>query len=213
MTLISANTEADMRHRILVVAERLFREIGYQKTTVADIAKVLQMSPANVYRFFEFEEGDPRRRGAASDGRGRAGGAEHRRRATDLRSERLRKLLSTVHRMNCERYIGDAKLHEMVAIAMEENWDVCVAHMEHIVGHHRRGDRRTAPRSGEFDVPDVRAGGGLHLHGDDAILPSADDRAGLREGWADARPDDRFRAPRPRRRRGTSDHVIDWDNR
>ena len=28
------------------VAERLFREIGYQKTTVADIAKVLRMSPA-----------------------------------------------------------------------------------------------------------------------------------------------------------------------
>ena len=35
------------------VAERLFREIGYQKTTVADIAKVLKMSPANVYRFFD----------------------------------------------------------------------------------------------------------------------------------------------------------------
>jgi len=29
------------------------REIGYQKTTVADIAKVLRMSPANVYRFFD----------------------------------------------------------------------------------------------------------------------------------------------------------------
>ena len=36
-----------------MVAERLFREIGYQKTTVADIAKVLRMSPANVYRFFD----------------------------------------------------------------------------------------------------------------------------------------------------------------
>ena len=35
------------------MAERLFREIGYQKTTVADIAKMLRMSPANVYRFFD----------------------------------------------------------------------------------------------------------------------------------------------------------------
>jgi len=35
------------------VAERLFRQIGYQKTTVADIAKELRMSPANVYRFFD----------------------------------------------------------------------------------------------------------------------------------------------------------------
>ena len=53
MTLISEHIERDTRERILVVAERLFREIGYQKTTVADIAKVLRMSPANVYRFFD----------------------------------------------------------------------------------------------------------------------------------------------------------------
>src|SRR5258707_14334268 len=52
MALISEHIEPDTRERILVVAERLFREIGYQKTTVADIAKVLRMSPANVYRFF-----------------------------------------------------------------------------------------------------------------------------------------------------------------
>ena len=53
MTLISENVETDTRERILVVAERLFRQIGYQKTTVADIAKELRMSPANVYRFFD----------------------------------------------------------------------------------------------------------------------------------------------------------------
>jgi len=53
MTLISEHIETDTRERILVVAERLFRQIGYQKTTVADIAKELRMSPANVYRFFE----------------------------------------------------------------------------------------------------------------------------------------------------------------
>ena len=29
--------ETDVRERILVTAERLFREIGYQKTAVADI--------------------------------------------------------------------------------------------------------------------------------------------------------------------------------
>src|SRR5438045_368287 len=52
MTLISEHVETDTRERILVVAERLFRQSGYQKTTVADIAKELRMSPANVYRFF-----------------------------------------------------------------------------------------------------------------------------------------------------------------
>ena len=53
MTLVSDHIEPDTRERILVVAERLFRQIGYQKTTVADIAKELRMSPANVYRFFD----------------------------------------------------------------------------------------------------------------------------------------------------------------
>src|SRR3954452_8246317 len=53
MTLVSEHIEGDTRDRILEVAERLFRQIGYQKTTVGDIAKELRMSPANVYRFFD----------------------------------------------------------------------------------------------------------------------------------------------------------------
>ena len=67
MTMVADNIEADTRARILVVAERLFREIGYQKTTVADIAKVLRMSPANVYRFFDSRT----RRRPSRRGRGR----------------------------------------------------------------------------------------------------------------------------------------------
>ncbi len=38
--------------RILDAAERLFRHYGYSKTTVADVARDLGMSPANIYRFF-----------------------------------------------------------------------------------------------------------------------------------------------------------------
>ena len=131
MALISEHIESDTRERILEVAERLFREIGYQKTTVADIAKLLRMSPANVYRFFDSKK-------AIHEGVARSlmGGVEiEAQRIADTpgpAAPRLRELLTTVHRMNCERYIGDAKLHEMVAIAMEESWEVCVAHMEHI---------------------------------------------------------------------------------
>jgi AcrR family transcriptional regulator len=53
MTDVIDHAEIDVQERILVTAERLFREIGYQKTTVVDIAKALHMSPANVYRFFD----------------------------------------------------------------------------------------------------------------------------------------------------------------
>jgi AcrR family transcriptional regulator len=128
MTLVSEPIEPDTRERILVVAERLFRQIGYQKTTVADIAKELRMSPANVYRFF-----DSKKAIHAGVARTLMGGVEEAAEAIAARpgpaALRLRELLATIHRMNSERYVGDAKMHEMVAIAMEENWDVCEAHM------------------------------------------------------------------------------------
>ncbi|MGD0849949.1 TetR/AcrR family transcriptional regulator [Bradyrhizobium sp.] len=131
MTLISEHIEPDTRERILVVAERLFREIGYQKTTVADIAKLLRMSPANVYRFFDSKK-------AIHEGVARSlmGGVEDAAHVIAAKrgpaASRLRELMTTIHRMNSERYVGDSKLHEMVSIAMEESWEVCVAHMEHI---------------------------------------------------------------------------------
>ncbi|WP_441256074.1 TetR family transcriptional regulator [Tardiphaga sp. 285_C5_N1_2] len=153
MTLISEHVEADMRGRIVVVAEKLFREIGYQKTTVADIAKVLRMSPANVYRFFDSKKSiiaavAQRLMGEVEEAAGAI--AENPQSA----AARLRELLTSIHEMNAERYVGDAKLHEMVAIAMEESWDVCTAHMERItvtIG----GVIADGAAKGEFQAPDV----------------------------------------------------------
>src|SRR6185295_17620270 len=99
MTDVIDHTETDVRERILVTAERLFREIGYQKTTVADIAKVLRMSPANVYRFFDSKKSI--NAGVARRLMGEVEGAS-RSIATGPQSatERLRELLTTIHRMN-----------------------------------------------------------------------------------------------------------------
>jgi AcrR family transcriptional regulator len=41
-----------VRGRILEAAEEQFRRVGYHRTSVADIAAQLGMSPANIYRFF-----------------------------------------------------------------------------------------------------------------------------------------------------------------
>lgn len=153
MTLISDTVEADMQSRILVVAERLFREIGYQKTTVADIAKALRMSPANVYRFFDSKRSIhaavARRLMAEVEDAARSIADTHRPAA-----QRLRDLLSSIHRMNAERYVGDSKLHEMVRIAVEESWDVCVAHMERITDT-IAGVIEEGVANAEFHAPDV----------------------------------------------------------
>src|SRR3982074_2160105 len=153
MTLISENIETDTRERILVVAERLFRQIGYQKTTVADIAKELRMSPANVYRFFDSKK-------AIHEGvaRGLMGEVEVEAQriavAPGPAAGRLREVMTTLHRMNSERYVGDSKLHEMVEIAMEESWEVCVAHMEQVtqtIG----SVIAQGVATGEFEAPDL----------------------------------------------------------
>ncbi|OYU14984.1 MAG: hypothetical protein CFE37_08035 [Alphaproteobacteria bacterium PA4] len=42
----------DRRDEILDAAERLYDAIGFDKTTIGDVARELGMSPANLYRFF-----------------------------------------------------------------------------------------------------------------------------------------------------------------
>jgi hypothetical protein len=56
--------------------------------------------------------------------------------------------------MNSDRYVGDSKMHEMVAVAMEENWDVCKAHMQCLVGE-IAAVIASGAASGEFRVPDA----------------------------------------------------------
>ena len=133
MSDVTATIETDVRERILVTAERLFREIGYQKTTVADIARALRMSPANVYRFFDSKKsinlGVARRLMAQVEAESQAIAQ-----APGSAAKRLRDLLKTIHEMNAARYVADAKMHEMVAVAMDENWDVCRPHIDCITG-------------------------------------------------------------------------------
>ncbi|MDX3967814.1 MAG: TetR/AcrR family transcriptional regulator [Bradyrhizobium sp.] len=154
MTLVAEHIEGDTRDRILEVAERLFRQIGYQKTTVGDIAKELRMSPANVYRFFESKK-------AIHQAVARSLMGEVELEAQRIVAmpgpvkERFRELLTTIHRMNTERYVGDNKLHEMVEIAMQEDWQVCVNHMECIAGYVGQMIAQGVA-SGEFEAPDLQ---------------------------------------------------------
>jgi AcrR family transcriptional regulator len=154
MTLISEHVETDTRERILVVAERLFRQIGYQKTTVADIAKELRMSPANVYRFFDskksIHESVARTLMVEVEVE-----AQRIAQASGPASVRLREMIKTIHRMNTERYVGDSKLHEMVEIAMQEDWDVCVNHML-LITETIGSVIAQGAASGEFEVADLQ---------------------------------------------------------
>ncbi len=126
-----ATKEKDQRQQIVETAERLFRQIGFQKTTVADIARELRMSPANIYRFFgsksEINAAVARQLMGEVEAE-----AEQIAAGAGPASERLRALIKTTEAMNAERYIGERKLHDMVEVALNEQWPIVEQHVERL---------------------------------------------------------------------------------
>jgi len=112
------------------------------------------MSPANVYRFFESKKAIHQ-----AVARSLMGEVELEAQRIVAKpgpvKERFRELLTTIHRMNTERYVGDNKLHEMVEIAMQEDWQVCVNHMECVAGVVGQMIAQGVA-SGEFEAPDLQ---------------------------------------------------------
>ena len=119
----------DTRARIVETAEALFRRLGFAKTAVADIAAELQMSPANVYRFFpskiaivqaicqrclsEVEEN------AWAIARSKAPA-----------SQRLERLVLEILAYHKENLLTEQRVNDIVLIALEQNWDEILAHKE-----------------------------------------------------------------------------------
>ena len=119
----------DTRDRIMDVADRLFRQLGFAKTTVADIAAELDMSPANVYRFFASKnaivEAICRRCLAELDER--AWEIARSRGSAPARLERLILEILAYHKANL---LTDKRVNDIVLIAIEDSWDAIEAHKE-----------------------------------------------------------------------------------
>lgn len=126
-----ADRAAATRERILDVAWDLFRTLGYQKTAVADIARELGMSPANVYRFFPSKsaineaiaarllEGISHELEAIAAGPGPA-------------ADRLRAMLRLLHARHLALFFSQKRMHDMVSAAMSEHWGVIAAFIARI---------------------------------------------------------------------------------
>jgi AcrR family transcriptional regulator len=118
--------------RILDSAERLFRHYGYSKTNVADIARDLDMSPANIYRFFasktEIHQALCARMLAANYQQ-----AYEISRLPLSATERLRRYAHAQHKLTVETMLDEEKVHEMVVVAIEREWHVIEKHIDRIV--------------------------------------------------------------------------------
>lgn len=125
------NARQDTVMRILDAAETLFRHYGYSKTNVADIARELGMSTANIYRFFtskvEIHQAlCSRMLGASYDLALRSA-------ALPLSaSERLRRYALDQHRQTMETMMDEEKVHEMVIVAIERDWHVIERHIDRL---------------------------------------------------------------------------------
>jgi AcrR family transcriptional regulator len=121
-----------IRQRIIQATIRLQREIGFKKTTVADIARGSSMSPANVYRFFPSKQAieekivaDIFEQVAATATLAVRGGSA---------LERLTAALRAISQLHERRLENDSKQHELIAAAVRENWAVALTYADRIRG-------------------------------------------------------------------------------
>ena len=119
----------DTRARIVETAEVLFRRLGFAKTTVADIAAELHMSPANVYRFFPSKTAIVQAicQSCLSEVEENAWAIA---RSKAPASQRLERLVLEILAYHKENLLTDQRVNDIVLIALEQNWDEILAHKE-----------------------------------------------------------------------------------
>ncbi|MHC1753743.1 TetR/AcrR family transcriptional regulator [Humidesulfovibrio sp.] len=119
----------ETRGKIIQSAEKLFREVGYSKTTVAEIAEDIGMSPSNIYRYFptkahineeicDLVVRSIEARCVKSMDRNGAF------------SERIRSVVLEYHRSVRDSILKGNRLYDMIAIAMEQHWPVVQRHSD-----------------------------------------------------------------------------------
>jgi AcrR family transcriptional regulator len=119
----------DTRARIMESAETLFRRLGFAKTAVADIAADLGMSPANVYRFFPSKNAivEAICQRCLSELEAKAWAVV---RSKAPAAQRLELLFLTILAYNKENLLEEQRVHEVVLVAMEQNWQTIAVHLE-----------------------------------------------------------------------------------
>jgi AcrR family transcriptional regulator len=126
--------QTDTRARILTEAERLFRHYGYGKTTIADISEACGMSSANVYRFF------PSKSALMEAICGRLISDLDKKLFEITRrplpaSDRLTLVIQTLYQHTLDNLLDHRKVHEMVVVAMEEQWQAIRNHVDRVTSH------------------------------------------------------------------------------
>ena len=119
-------TRDETRERIMVKADELFRQFGFEKTTVADIAEELGMSPANIYKFFSSKEAIIQ---ASADRNLVVLSEAVQRHLVDSGPalDRIEKVLVTVYRHTVDILRNERQVFKLMIRAYSQKWDCCAA--------------------------------------------------------------------------------------
>jgi AcrR family transcriptional regulator len=144
----------DTRARIMATAEALFRRLGFAKTTVADIAAELEMSPANVYRFFASKNAivEAICKHCLSDVEEKAWTVA---RSKASAAERMERLILGILAYHMENFYTEKRVNELVVAAIESSWDAIKAHKQ-IMLNVAELIVRDGIAAGEFESVDPR---------------------------------------------------------
>lgn len=142
----------DRREEILEAAQRLYQAIGFEKTTIGDVARDLGMSPANLYRSF------PNRQALDEAIAGRSLSVIEDRAWAAARAEpnaalALEALSRAVLEQTQRLLFSDEKMHQLCAVAAREMWPVVTAYMGGLRGAVRHVIME-GQRSGAFRTVD-----------------------------------------------------------
>lgn len=149
----STDTEAT-RHAIATVAENLFRTVGYHKTTLADIASRLGMSPPNIYRFFRSKQ---EINGAICDGLITDFEASWKASIspTGTATANLVAFFLACHRHSRTHFLSNQGVYDMIDAAMDQNWPVMLKHIDRMTIFIQAIIHRGV-QQGEFQTCDTR---------------------------------------------------------
>jgi AcrR family transcriptional regulator len=119
----------DTRARIMATAETLFLRLGFAKTTVADIAAELEMSPANVYRFFSSKSAivEAICKRCLSEVEEMAWTVA---RSKASAAERMERLILEILAYHKENFVSEQRVNELVVAAIEGSWEAIRAHKQ-----------------------------------------------------------------------------------
>ena len=134
--------------RIMAKADELFRRYGYGKTTVADIAEELGMSPANIYKFFPSKSAIVE----STADRNVAHMMEVVQKIVRSRKNslhRLEEMVVAIYRFHQELFRNERQIYKLILAAMEEEW-ACIDRYNEFLLQTIRDLVKEGVASGEF---------------------------------------------------------------